>query len=320
MRKILTMAAFLSLFVSSVSAHVSFIKDEKNGKNRNIHSNEKTSEQQNFKLEKVGGNVYALFGQGGNIGVSYGTDGLLTIDTQFERVVPQIKAELKKLGTDTPKFVFNTHWHGDHTGGNVLFGQNAMIIAHDNVRNRLLNVTEFRGQKREPTPKAGLPMITYQKEISMYFNDEEIRAVHQRRAHTDGDTVLFFTKSNVVHLGDQFFAGRFPFVDLASGGSIEGLLKNIAELIQMIPADAKLIPGHGPVSTMDDLKNYNEMLIDTTLIVRKQMKNGKSLEEIKRAGFSEKYKEAGSGFISTDAWIETIYKDYSIDMSEKSAV
>lgn len=305
MRKILTITAFVSIFVTSALAHTSLIKGN--------HHNE--NQLQNFKLEKVGGNVHALFGQGGNIGVSYGSDGLLIIDTQFEKFVPQIKTELRKLGSDTPKYVFNTHWHGDHTGGNVLFGQDAIIIAHKNVRNRLLNTTESRGSKREPTPKVGLPMITFQNEMSIFFNDEEIRAVHFHHAHTDGDTVLFFTKSNVVHLGDQFFAGRFPFVDLESGGSVPGLLRNIGELIQMIPADATLIPGHGPVSTMDDLKSYNEMLIDTTLIVRKQMDEGKSLENIKKAGLPEKYKEAGSGFIKTEAWIETIYKSYSIDMN-----
>lgn len=304
MKKILSITAFLSLFVTSAFAHTSLIKGN--------HHNNQTQE---FKLEKVGGNIYALFGQGGNIGVSYGTDGLLTIDTQFERIVPQIKAKLKTLGSDTPKFIFNTHWHGDHTGGNVLFGQDAVILAQENVRYRLLNTTESRGEKRMPTPKAGLPMITFKTETSMYFNDEEIRAVHYRPAHTDGDTVIFFTKSNVVHMGDQFFAGRFPFVDLESGGSVEGLLKNIGELLQIIPADAKLIPGHGPLSTMDDLKSYNEMLVETTLIVRKQMKEGKPLDEIKKAGLPAKYKEAGSGFIKTESWIETIYKSYSMDMN-----
>ena len=308
MKKILSITAFLSLFVSTALAHTSLIKGGHAKKDR----------QQQFKLEKVGGNVYALFGRGGNIGVSSGADGIFVIDTQFADVVPQIKAELKKLGNDSPKYVFNTHWHGDHTGGNVLFGQNSIIVAHDNVRNRLLNVTEFRGQKREPTPKAGLPMITFQKEVSIHFNGEEIRALHFHHAHTDGDSVLFFTKSNVVHMGDQFFAGRFPFVDLASGGSVPGLLRNIGELIQMIPSDAKIIPGHGAVSTIEDLRDYNHMLIETTLIVRKQMEEGKSLEDIKKAGFPAKYKEQGSGFINTDAWIETIFKSYSMNMLEMS--
>lgn len=304
MRKILSVIAFLSLFVAAVPAHTSLIKGN--------HSNE---QQDNFRTEKVGGNVYVLFGRGGNIGVSYGTDGLLTIDTQFADIADKIKAELKKLGSDKPKYVFNTHWHGDHTGGNEIFGQDAVIIAHRNVRNRLLNTTQFRGQARKPTASVGLPLITYDQGLSIYFNGEEIKAVHFEKGHTDGDTVIFFTGSNVVHLGDDFFVGRFPFVDLESGGSVEGLVRNIGELIQMIPSDAKLIPGHGPVSTIDDLRDYHQMLIETTLMVRKQMKDGKTLDEIKNAGFPEKYKEAGSGFINTGAWIETIYKSYSVNMT-----
>lgn len=307
MRKIITITVFISLLTLNASAHISSIKGN--------HSKE--NQQQNFKLEKVAGNVHVLFGNGGNIGVSYGEDGLMTIDTQFANINEQLRTELKKLGTDKPKFTFNTHWHGDHTGGNELFGKDAIIIAHENVRNRLLSTVNPRdGKARTPTAKIGLPMITYSKGLSVHFNGEEVKAVHFKSGHTDGDTVVFFTGSNVVHLGDDFFVGRFPFVDLASGGSVEGLVRNIGELIQMIPADAKLIPGHGAVASIDDLKDYHQMLIDTTLIIRKQMKDGKSLDDIKKAGFPEKYKEAGSGFINTDSWIETIYRSYSVDMKK----
>ncbi|HBR56311.1 MAG TPA: MBL fold metallo-hydrolase, partial [Blastocatellia bacterium] len=145
---------------------------------------------------------------------------------------------------------------------------------------------------------------------------ENIRAVHFPKGHTDGDTVIFFTASNVVHLGDDFFVERFPFVDLESGGSVEGLIKNIGALIQMIPSDAKLIPGHGKVSSIDELRDYHQMLMETTLVVRKQMKEGKTLDQIKAAGFGEKYKDAGSGFINTAAWIETIFKSYSFEMAK----
>lgn len=307
MQRLFAAALFAALLSVQSFAHVSLVRKGGHG----------DAQQDNFRLEKVNGNIYALFGNGGNIGVSYGADGLLTIDTQFANVADKIKAQLKTLGSDTPKFVFNTHWHGDHTGGNTIFGQDAIIIAHNNVRDRLLNVTEFRGQTREPTPKVGLPMITYDYGLSLHFNGEEVKAVHFKKGHTDGDTVIFFTGSNVVHLGDDFFVGRFPFVDLASGGSVEGLVRNIASLIQMIPADAKLIPGHGPVSTLDDLKDYQAMLTETTLIVRKHMKDGKTLEQIKAAGFPDKYKDAGSGFINTDAWIETIYRSYSPKMGDQ---
>lgn len=305
MRKVFFIITLLSLFVTQSLAHVSLIK-----------GNEHLRQDVTIKTEKVAGNVYVLYGQGGNIGVSVGSDGILMIDDQFAPVADKIKAELAKLGSDKPKFLFNTHWHGDHTGGNEIFGKDAVIMAHTNVRKRMLETTMFRGQKRTPSPKVALPMITYEEGVSVYFNDEQIRAHYFPNGHTDGDTVLFFTGSNVVHLGDDFFAGRFPFVDLESGGSVPGLLRNIGELMQMIPADATLIPGHGEVTNMDGLRDYYGMLLETTLIIRKQMNEGKTLEKIKDAGLPEKFKDAGSGFIKTDAWIETVYKSYSMNMME----
>jgi cyclase len=286
------------------SAHISLLE----GNHR--------EQQVTFKTEKVSGNVYVVFGQGGNIGVSVGADGLLMIDDQFANIADKIKAELAKLGSDKPRFLFNTHWHADHTGGNESFGKDSIIMAHANVRKRMAEMTMFRGQARQPSPKVALPMITYNEGVSIYFNGEEIHAEYFPNGHTDGDTILFFTGSNVVHLGDDFFVGRFPFVDLESGGTVQGLMKNIGELIQMIPADAKLIPGHGAVSTIDDLRDYHQMLAETTLIVRKSMKEGKTLEQIKTAGLPEKFKEAGSGFIKTDVWLETIFKSHSMNMMD----
>lgn len=287
--------------VSLVSAHTSLIKDN--------HVPANNQQDVVIKTEKVAGNVYVLFGQGGNIGVSVGKDGILMIDDQFERLADKIKAALKELGSDKPRFLFNTHWHGDHTGGNTAFGADSIIIAHQNVRTRL-STPNSGGREFKPLAPVGLPMITYSQGLSVHFNGEEVRAVHYPSGHTDGDTVLFFTTSNVVHLGDNFFAGRFPFVDINSGGSVEGLAKNIADLIKTIPSDAKLIPGHGAVSTVNDLKTYHQTILDTTAIIREKMKT-KSLEDIKKEGLPEKYKEWGSGFINTDRWIETIYNSYS---------
>ncbi len=304
MKRILVSLCLMISCASYSFAHIALLK------------NYNAQQQVTFKTEKVAGNVYVIFGRGGNIGVSVGEDGMMTIDTQYANVAEQVKAELAKLGSEKPRFVFNTHWHGDHTGGNEIFGKDSLILAHANVRKRMLETTFFRGQQRQPSPKAALPVITYGEGVSLHFNGEEIRAEHFPNGHTDGDTVLFFTGSNVVHLGDDFFVGRFPFVDLESGGTVEGLMNNIARLIQMIPADAKLIPGHGAVSTIDDLRDYYQMLAETTLIVRKAMKEGKTLEQIKTTGFPEKFKDAGSGFINTAAWIETIYKSYSPNMLE----
>jgi glyoxylase-like metal-dependent hydrolase (beta-lactamase superfamily II) len=293
--------------VSISQAHTSLIKGA-----------HKQAQQQDvvIKTEKVAGNVYVLFGQGGNIGVSAGADGILMIDDQFERLADKIKAALKELGSDRPRFVFNTHWHGDHSGGNPIFGKDSVIVAHENVRKRLSATQNVMGETVKPMAAVGLPVITYGQGLSIHFNGEEVRAVHFPSGHTDGDTVLFFTGSNVVHLGDDFFAGRFPFVDLNSGGSVEGLARNIGELIKQIPANAKLIPGHGPVSTIEDLKTYHRTITETTAIVRDKMKT-KSLEAIKKEGLPEKYREWGTGFINTERWIETIYNSYSVKTEKK---
>ena len=263
-----------------------------------------------MKATKVAGNVYMLEGAGGNIGVSVGDDGLLIVDDQFAPLADKIRAALKGIADKKLKFILNTHWHGDHTGGNVVFGPEATIIAHDNVRKRL--ATEQKSTVFNTTtpasPKEALPVITFDQSLSVHFNGEDIRAIHFPHGHTDGDSVIFFPVSNVVHLGDDFFAGRFPFVDLESGGSVEGLVKNIGELVNKIPADAKLIPGHGPLSTLDDLKSYHRMLQQTTEIVRQKIAAGKTLDQIKSEGLPDEWKPWGAGFIKTDRWVETIYK------------
>jgi cyclase len=263
-----------------------------------------------MKATKVAGNVYMLEGSGGNIGVSVGEDGLLIVDDQFAPLADKIRAALKGIADKKLKFILNTHWHGDHTGGNVAFGAEATIIAHDNVRKRL--ATEQKStvfnSTTPPSPKEALPVITFDQSLSVHFNGEDIRAIHFPHGHTDGDSVIFFSASNVVHLGDDFFAGRFPFVDLESGGSVEGLIKNIGELVNKIPVDAKLIPGHGAISTLDDLKNYHRMLQQTTEIVRGKIAAGKTLDQIKSEGLPDEWKSWGTGFIKTDRWVETIYK------------
>lgn len=266
--------------------------------------------QVQIKATKVAGNVYMLEGAGGNIGVSVGDDGILIVDDQFAPLADKIKAALKGLADKKLRFILNTHWHGDHTGGNVVFGPEAPIIAHDNVRKRMASEqkSEFFKSTTPASPKEALPVITFDQTLTVHFNGEEIRAIHFPQGHTDGDSVIFFTSSNVVHLGDDFFAGRFPFVDLESGGSVEGLAKNIGEIIGKIPAGARLIPGHGPISTIDDLKAYHRMLLETTGIVRQKIAAGKSVDEIKSEGLPDEWKSWGTGFIKTDRWLETVYR------------
>lgn len=262
-----------------------------------------------IKSTKIAGNVYLLEGAGGNIGVSVGADGILIVDDQFAPLADKIRVSLKTLGQGKLRFILNTHWHGDHTGGNAAFGSETTIVAHDNVRKRMSTEqrSEFFKSTTPASPKEALPVITFDQSLSVHFNGEEIRAIHFPNGHTDGDSVIFFTTSNVVHLGDDFFSGRFPFVDLESGGSVEGLTKNIGELITKIPADAKLIPGHGPISTLDDLKAYHRMLVETTAIVRDKIAAKKALAQIKSEGLPAEWNSWGTGFIKTDMWLELVY-------------
>lgn len=264
------------------------------------------------KTQKIAGAISMLQGRGGNIGASVGADGILIVDDDYAQVSPKLAEALKALGAEYPKFVLNTHWHGDHTEGNKFFGKNSLIVAQENVRRRLSVESMVMGNKVAPYPDFALPEITYATAMSIYFNGEEIRLVHYPNGHTDGDSVIFFTASNVAHLGDDYFKDRFPFVDMDNGGSVQGLTRNIGEIINRLAPDAKIIPGHGAVATIEDLKNYHRMLQETTASVRTGMTAGKTLEGLKKDGLPEKYKTWGEGFIKTDRWIETIYKSFSM--------
>ncbi|MFQ5718172.1 MAG: MBL fold metallo-hydrolase [Acidobacteriota bacterium] len=261
-----------------------------------------------IRTEHVAGNVHVFFGAGGNIGVSAGPDGLIMIDDQFSQLADKIKTALKSLNSGDLAFVLNTHYHGDHTGSNETFGREAPIIAQTNVRKRLSDPDNPPLGSDRPMGASGLPVVTFDQSLALHFNGEEIQVVHFPTAHTDGDSVIFFTKSNVVHMGDTFFAGRFPFVDLDGGGDVAGLTRDIRKILERLPEDVKIIPGHGPVSTKDDLRAYLEMLVGTTAIVDGKMKAGKTLDEIKAEGLPEKWDEWGSGFIKTDRWLETVQK------------
>src|SRR3954465_3712737 len=227
------------------------------------------AQQQDFskveiKVVPAAGNIYMLQGAGGNIGVSAGSDGILIVDDQFAPLAEKIRAALKGINQGKLRFVLNTHFHGDPTGGNPDFGTEATVGDQDNGRKRLGAGSVVHGNKTEPMVGPGLPVITFQESVSVHFNGEELRAIHYPHGHTAGDSLIFFTKSNVVHMGDDFFAGRFPFVDLESGGSVQGMAENVAKVLGEIPDDAKIIPGHGPLSTKADLKAFHRMLTETT--------------------------------------------------------
>ena len=255
-----------------------------------------------IKTTHVAGNIYMLEGAGGNIGVSVGPDGILLVDDQFAPLAEKIRTALKELGDGPLKFLLNTHFHGDHTGGNVVFGNEAHIVAHANVRKRL---------QMEFPPKEALPVVTFDDSLSIHFNGEDVRVMHFPNSHTDGDSVVLFTGSNVVHMGDLFFSGRFPYVDLDSGGDVEGLIKHVEELLSELSPDVKLIPGHGPLSDINDLKTYHQTLVETTDLIRDQMGTGKSLSEIKAAGLPKKWRSWGAGFISAERWIGIVHRSWT---------
>ena len=256
-----------------------------------------------IKAIPVAGNIHMLEGSGGNIAVSTGPDGVLMVDDQFAPLAEKIAAAIEKLDQGPIKFVLNTHWHGDHTGGNAHFGKKASIVAHANVRKRLADKSD--------TPKEALPVMTFGDSASVHINGEEIRLIHFGPGHTDGDCIIHFTKSGVFHMGDLFFNGRFPFVDLGSGGDVAGLLKIIETALQKIPADAKIIPGHGALATRADLEQYRDMLVETTGLVKKAIADGKTVADVKAAGLPEKYKDWGSGFINASRWLEISFNSLS---------
>jgi glyoxylase-like metal-dependent hydrolase (beta-lactamase superfamily II) len=271
------------------------------------------AQQQDFskveiKTTKVAGNVYMLEGAGGNIGVSAGSDGLLIVDDQFLPLADKIKAALKAIDQGDLEFVLNTHWHFDHTGGNEAFGLESLIVAHENVRQRLSTEQTIMGRKVPPSPAVALPVITFGDTLTIHFNGEAIEATHAPSGHTDGDSIIHFTKSNVVHTGDDFTNGMFPFIDLGVGGSIQGMAKNAERLLAELPQDVKIIPGHGPLATRADLEKFHRMLVESMATVKAGIDAGKSLEDIQTAGIDAEWKDWGNAFINTATWIQLVHE------------
>src|SRR3984893_11810856 len=265
-----------------------------------------------IKVTKVAGDVYMLEGAGGNIGASVGEDGIVIVDDQFAPLADKIQAALKGI-TDKPvRFIINTHFHGDHTGGNAYFQKQAPIIAQDNVRKRL----EAGGgagnggsvhMDTKPAPHDALPIITFDHDVTVHLNGEDIRSLYFPAGHTDGDSIIFFPHSNVVHMGDDFVTYGFPFIDVESGGSIDGMIDAVDKVIAQLPADVKVIPGHGPVSSLDDVRAYETMLKGTREAVQKALQEGKTLDQMKQAKLLDPWKKYSSGFVNADAFLETLY-------------
>jgi cyclase len=276
-----------------------------------------------IKATKVSGNIYILQGAGGNIAASLGDDGVLIVDTEYSPLADKIQAALKGIGiTDKPvRFVIDTHYHGDHSDGNAVWGaRGATIIANENLRKRLENGSaggnggglKFQSPAQ---PKAALPIITFDDHITLHLNGEEIRVMHFPAAHTDGDAVIYFSKNNVVHMGDEFIRYGFPFVDVNAGGSVQGMIAACEKVAATLPADVKVIPGHGDVASMGDIREYTKMMKDTLAVVQGAMAKHESLDQMKSEKILAPWQKYSGAFVSTDAWIETIYNSLNTAQS-----
>ena len=277
------------------------------------------------KVTPVAGSIYMLEGAGGNMAASVGEDGIVLVDDEFAPLAERIAAALKGIGvTDKPvRFVINTHYHFDHTGGNVpLAAGGSTLIGHTNVRARLAEGgTSGNGGAvkfvNKPADKAALPIITFDRDVSVHLNGEDIRALHYPAGHTDGDSVIFFPKANVVHMGDDYVRYGFPFIDVEAGGSIDGIINACEAVIATLPADVKIIPGHGELSTIAEMREYVTMLKGKRAAVAGALKRGRTLDQMKKdhvlADWSKRY---SGDFINTEAFIDTLY--YSLGKKGKT--
>jgi cyclase len=265
-----------------------------------------------IKTTKVAEGIYMLEGAGGNIGVSVGDDGVVVIDDEFAPLTPKIQAAITAISKKPIKFVLNTHWHGDHVGGNEnLAATGAVIVAHDNVRKRM-SVDQFiEAVKRKvpASPPKALPVVTFSTDATLHLNGEDIHIIYVGPAHTDGDAIIVFPKAKVVHMGDTFMTISYPFVDLSSGGNYDGYVTVADKVLAMVDDSYKLIPGHGALSVKADLKGWRDMLATIRARVKKEADAGKALDVVQKAKLTTEWDEKwGKAFIKPDQVIEFAYK------------
>ncbi len=293
-------ASYLFLGVASLFATSAFAQQEDLSKVQ-------------INTEKLSNAVYMLTGSGGNIGLSVGEDAVFVIDDQFAPLTPKIKAAVAKLTNKPVKFVLNTHWHFDHTGGNENLGKGgALIFAHENVRKRMSTdqFNEFFGMKSPPSAKQALPIVTFTTDVTFHINGDEVYVYHVPPAHTDGDAIVQFKKSNVIHMGDTFFNKLYPFIDLSSGGSVDGMIAAVDGVLSVANNDAKIIPGHGPLGTKTDLQAYRDMLSTVSNRIRSQVKDGKTLEQVLASKPTAEFDDVwGKGFLPPAKFVELIWKE-----------
>lgn len=267
------------------------------------------TEQPQIKGSEIRDNVHLLQGDGGNIAVLNGERSLLVIDNGYDQQAADLSAAITNVGNKPIRFLVNTHWHFDHAGANEYFGHRTNIVAHENVRKRLSVRTEMKAFNRviEPVEPQGLPVVTYTDSTILHEADQRVRIQHFASGHTDGDSIVFIEPAKIVHMGDHLFTNWFPFVDLGSGGSVQGMARNIEQVLGMIDEDWIVIPGHGPLSTKADLEKTLAMLKHSMSWMQEQMATGLSVEQISAAGLPESLKPWDIGFIKAPNWIATVH-------------
>ncbi len=260
---------------------------------------------------QVSEQIYMLEGKGGNIGLFIGKDGTFLIDDQFAPLTEKIIEAIKSVGGDHPKFLINTHYHGDHTGGNENLGQGGtLIFSHDNVRERLSagSFIEAFDMKRAAVTKEGLPVVTFSEDISFHLNGDSVQAIHVPHAHTDGDSFIYFKAANVIHAGDIFFNGFYPFIDVKHGGSLKGMIEAADTVLSLADDKTKIIAGHGPLGNKAELENFRQMLATAYERLRTLKEGGKTAQEaIAAAPLADLEETWGDGLFTSDRWIELIY-------------
>jgi glyoxylase-like metal-dependent hydrolase (beta-lactamase superfamily II) len=263
--------------------------------------------------EAVAPGVWVLYGNGGNIGVSAGPDGVFLIDDQYASLTPAVEKALAGIAPSPPRFVINTHWHDDHTGGNEnLAARGAVIIAHDDVRARMSaeQFSEFFQSSTPPSPAGALPVITFSDNLSLHVNGDELRGIHVLHAHTDGDVFIHFRGANVIHTGDLMFHGLYPFIDIDSGGSVDGVIAGVDRMLALADGATRIIPGHGKVTDRKGLEEYRAMLITTRDRMRERVRAGRTLEEVlAEQPFADFDGRLAWQFITAEKYLRILYRD-----------
>lgn len=266
-----------------------------------------------IRVERVAPGVAVLFGRGGNVALSYGADGNVLVDDQYAPLTERILAAVASVNPGPVRFVINTHWHGDHTGGNEnLSRTGTVVVAHENVRRRMSMDQVVLGNAVPASPAAALPVITFDQGLSFHLNGDEVRVFHVDDAHTDGDALVYWHRANVLHMGDTFFHGMLPFIDLDSGGSIDGLLHALDIAVGRADPQTVIVPGHGPLARLPDLVAYRAMLRGLRDRIAAEIEAGRTLDQIKALRLADAHGRE-TDFITPDAFVEAVYRSLTED-------